>query len=120
MGPPTSDDWKEVDTLVKFLKIFYNATLRFSGSLYVTSNYFFNELVLIHSKLINLRKDGDYMVSSMAESMLKKFDKYWNIEKVNFLLFVAVVLDPRYKLAYVTFWFSRLYENNFTNEMREG
>ena len=32
---------------VKFLKLFYNATKRFSGSLYVTSNAFFDEIYMI-------------------------------------------------------------------------
>ncbi|KAM7481910.1 hypothetical protein LguiB_006493 [Lonicera macranthoides] len=108
--PPTNNDWREVESLVKFLKIFYNATLRFSGSLYVTSNYFFNELVFIHSKLLALKRDDNSFISKMAESMLKKFEKYWDIKKINLLLFVAVVLDPRYKLKYVIFWFGRLHK----------
>ena len=31
-----------------------------------------------------------------------KYKKYWgNIEKMNLLLFVAIVLDPRYKIKYI-------------------
>ena len=33
------------------------------------------------------------------------------------LLFVAVVLDPRYKLKYVTFWFGRLLKNDIAKKM---
>jgi hypothetical protein len=41
IGPPSLEDWKNDRTLVKFLKIFYTVTLRFYGSLHVTSNSFF-------------------------------------------------------------------------------
>ena len=34
-------DWEKIRVLSKFLKIFYDATLRFSGANYVTSNSFF-------------------------------------------------------------------------------
>ena len=34
--------------------------------------------------------------------MEKKFDKYWgNPEKMNLIMFLGLVLDPRYKLEYV-------------------
>ena len=42
--------------------------------------------------------------------MKKKIDKYWeSIDNINLMLFVAVVLDPRYKLKYVKFWFREWY-----------
>jgi len=49
----------------------------------------------------------------MASSMKIKFDKYWgNIEKQNILLYVAVVLDPRYKMKYVAFCLRKLYSED--------
>ncbi|KAL0552059.1 hypothetical protein IC582_011152 [Cucumis melo] len=40
----------------------------------------------------------------MANNMKAKFEKYWrNNEKNNFLLYVAIVLDPRKKLRFVSF-----------------
>ena len=45
LGPPDFKDWENVKVFVKFLKLFYEVTLRFSSSLYVTSNVFFHELV---------------------------------------------------------------------------
>uniref|UniRef100_A0A6N2L706 DUF659 domain-containing protein n=1 Tax=Salix viminalis TaxID=40686 RepID=A0A6N2L706_SALVM len=41
LGPPGLEDWESGRILVKFLKIFY--TLKFSVSLHMTSNSFFNE-----------------------------------------------------------------------------
>ena len=43
---PNYLDWENVKTFVKFLSIFYKATLRFSGSLFVTSNTYFHELIV--------------------------------------------------------------------------
>ena len=46
----------------------------------------------------------------MAVEMKKKYDKYWgSIDNINLMLFVAVVLDPRYRLKYVKFWFWEWY-----------
>ena len=40
----------------------------------------------------------------------KKHDKYWgSIDNINLMLFVAVVLDLRYRLKYVKFWFREWY-----------
>ncbi|KAH9782477.1 BED-type domain-containing protein [Citrus sinensis] len=38
VGPPGPDDWESAERIVKFLKVFYDATLLFSASLSVTSN----------------------------------------------------------------------------------
>ena len=42
IGPPNYLDWENVKTFVKFIGIFYEATLRFFGSLFVTSNIYFH------------------------------------------------------------------------------
>ena len=41
IGPLNYLDWENVKTFVKFFGIFYKATLRFFGSLFVTSNTFY-------------------------------------------------------------------------------
>ncbi|XP_075659325.1 zinc finger BED domain-containing protein RICESLEEPER 1-like [Castanea sativa] len=54
----------------------------------------------------------------MAVEMKKKYDKYWgSMDNINLMLFVAVVLDPRYRLKYVKFWFREWYENDKEDEM---
>lgn len=46
----------------------------------------------------------------MASNMRLKFDKYWgSLDKMNKVLFLAIVLDPRYKLDYVSFCFISIY-----------
>jgi hypothetical protein len=45
LGPPALEDWEKARSFVNFLKLFYTVTLKFSDSLYVTSNSFFHELI---------------------------------------------------------------------------
>ncbi|XP_059304020.1 zinc finger BED domain-containing protein DAYSLEEPER-like [Lycium ferocissimum] len=45
-------------------------------------------------------------MSEMATYMLRKFEKYWRSYSV--ILSMAIVLDPRYKLKFVKFCFTKL------------
>ncbi|KAL4579655.1 hypothetical protein LXL04_015811 [Taraxacum kok-saghyz] len=52
----------------------------------------------------------DEQKKRMAISMKAKYDKYWdNVDNMNYLLYVAVVLDPRNKLAYVSYCIELIY-----------
>ncbi|CAL5404674.1 unnamed protein product [Camellia sinensis] len=107
---PTTEDWDNCRVFLKFLRMFYNATKRFSGSLFVTSNTFYTEIFVIENMIGQLIKDNDPILSSMAKKMKEKFDKYWgNGDKINLLLYVAVVLDPRKKMAYLEFCFPTIF-----------
>ncbi|KAI3454733.1 hypothetical protein Pfo_011396 [Paulownia fortunei] len=113
IGPPMGIDWINDRNFVKFLKIFYHVTLKFSGSSYITSNIFFRELTTVHMGLSTMINRGDRHMTSMAIRMKEKFNKYWgSIDNINWLLFVAVVLDPRYKLKYINFGFATIYEGD--------
>ncbi|KAL5571371.1 hypothetical protein UlMin_020968 [Ulmus minor] len=47
----------------------------------------------------------------MVSNMKLKFDKYWgNPENINLLMFLAIVLDPRYKMGYVKFSLRYFYD----------
>uniref|UniRef100_A0A803N0A9 BED-type domain-containing protein n=1 Tax=Chenopodium quinoa TaxID=63459 RepID=A0A803N0A9_CHEQI len=48
----------------------------------------------------------DYL-KEMVKPMLEKFDKYWS--DYNLYLSCAAILDPRYKLKFVEYCFSKLY-----------
>ena len=111
IGSLSLEDWENAITLLKFLKIFYMITLKFSGSLHVTSNSFFNELIYMHTNLLQLCKSRDNLLSGMTMNMMSKFEKSWGCEaNQNFILYAANVLDPRLKLKYVKFCFGELYD----------
>ena len=56
---------------------------------------------------------SDKVIAVYACRMKEKFVKYWqNFSNVNYLLHVAIVLDPRYKMKYVKFCFKQVYESS--------
>ncbi|XP_031108585.1 zinc finger BED domain-containing protein RICESLEEPER 2-like [Ipomoea triloba] len=94
-------DWDSVNSLVKFLKCFYEMTIRISGSLYVTSNTFFSEISDLFCILKSM-VEADGAVKLMGANMKAKFEKYWgDIDKMNYMIFFANILDPRDKLEYM-------------------
>ena len=111
-GPPSNFDWKNVEVFVMFLKVFYNVTNKISGSLYVTANSFSHEMWGSNDLLIGWSNEHNSILCNMAINMKSKYDKYWgSIVKINKLVFLVVVLDPRYKLDYVGFCFESIHDD---------
>ncbi|KAM3378948.1 hypothetical protein P3S68_011361 [Capsicum galapagoense] len=99
-----NEDWENVRTMVKFLKTFYDLTLKVSGSKYVTTNAHFVEIAELDLILKEMIENEDSNLKKMAASMREKFRKYWgNPDKMNKMIFISSVLDPRSKLEYVPF-----------------
>ncbi|WOL07689.1 zinc finger BED domain-containing protein RICESLEEPER 2-like [Canna indica] len=73
-GVPTSEDWDSASMLSLFLKNFYEATNRMSGSLYVTCNHYRHEVVSMFSTLVECERDSNPRLQSMARKMREKFD----------------------------------------------
>ncbi|KAK2647712.1 hypothetical protein Ddye_015201 [Dipteronia dyeriana] len=110
IGPPIFEHWENAKVFVQFLKTFYDVTLQFSASLSVTSNLYFHKWSAINNQSTSMSGDGNHLVCEMASDMKCKFEKYWgSLETTNKLLIIAVVLDPRYKLQYVSYYFAVLY-----------
>ena len=115
---PTEIDWENACDLTKFLKCFYDATRRLYGSLYVTANIFFNEVRRIENTLSEWYNSSNVCLCSMAFKMKENFLKYWkSYIKVNKLLIIAVILDPRFKLRYIKFCYSKVHESEKVKEM---
>ncbi|KAL5563222.1 hypothetical protein UlMin_032969 [Ulmus minor] len=63
-------------------------------------------------KAQELGKDPSTLLGAMAFSMQQKFDKYWgNLEKMNVLLYIATILNPRCKMEAIKHGFGFLYDN---------
>lgn len=91
-----------MEMYVEVLKVFYILTKKFSGSLYVTCNTFFKEIMTIKTAIAKLENSDDHKLKVLASGMNKKYDKYWGkFEKINSLLLYVNVLDPCYKFVYV-------------------
>ncbi|CAA7043138.1 unnamed protein product [Microthlaspi erraticum] len=110
VGPPTESSWDEVERFVKFLRIFFNSTLRFSASKTVTSTICYEEVVNIERNLILLSNNKDVQVRQEATTMRLKFEKYWDgLINMNPLVIIACVFDPRNKMRFATRCFDSLY-----------
>ncbi|CAE5959417.1 unnamed protein product [Arabidopsis arenosa] len=115
LGPPTSVDWDDVTRLVGFLEGFYQSTLVFSAYSKVTSNTCYDEICTIEAHLTAMKKSQDKDVQSMVTPMKEKFDKYWDgVKKINKMLIIASVLDPRCKMEFVTSCFEDKYGKGST------
>ncbi|XP_019184812.1 PREDICTED: zinc finger BED domain-containing protein RICESLEEPER 2-like [Ipomoea nil] len=109
-GTPKEEDWGNVRKVSKFLQRFYEFTLKVSGTTYVTSNVYFPEICELYCTLCDWIKSDDEQFSAMAKRMKEKFEKYWgNVERMNMILYVATVLDPRRKYVFADFCFKRMY-----------
>ena len=125
VGPPTSADWDKVESLVKFLVIFYNSTLVVSASNSPSSYKCYNEIVTITRNVskISSAPGDDETLRLKALTMMGKLRKYWNpfsevseFEttkskscKMNKLLIVVTVFDPRKKMNFANLFFEKLY-----------
>ncbi|XP_028768435.1 zinc finger BED domain-containing protein RICESLEEPER 2-like [Neltuma alba] len=109
-GPPNKQAWHKAQVFLTFLKVFFDVTLLFSSSLTVTANICFHQIALIHELLDETTQSDDSLLREMSLSMKMKYDKYWGAaDNLNPLLIIAVILDPRYKLAYINHVFEQLF-----------
>ncbi|KAH0698365.1 hypothetical protein KY285_015061 [Solanum tuberosum] len=105
-----SSDWEGVKRITKFLEMFFNLTLKISGSRYVTSNLHFLEICQVGVYLNQLISNEDHVLAKMAENMMEKFDKYWgDTEKMNKMVFIPCVLDPRHKFSTLGFALKKMF-----------
>jgi hypothetical protein len=100
-GAPTHGDWVYIREFKKFLKYFYDLTNKVSGTKYITSNTFFEEIAAVSYLLGEWSEHvicgDDEIFKTMAIKMKDKYDKYWgDPEKMNKYIFIAAILDPRY------------------------
>ena len=76
LGSPCMCDFQNCRAFVTFLRLFYNTTKKFSGSLYVTSNVFYDEIFVIQERISNLVKSQNTLLKNIATNMQTKFEKY--------------------------------------------
>ncbi|KAK8918295.1 hypothetical protein KSP39_PZI021901 [Platanthera zijinensis] len=101
--------WQRFVKIKNILEVFESATKLFSGTSYPTSNLFLPALIAIKEVLDKASISDDEFVRGMAKPMKNKFDKYWS--DCSLIMSLAIVLDPRRKLLFITYAFNKLYNN---------
>ena len=96
--------------------MFFNLTLKISGSRYVTSNLYFLEICQVGVYLKQLISIEDKVLVDMTLAMKENFDKYWgDTDKMNKMLFILRVLDPRHKFSTHSFALKKLFADKGEN-----
>lgn len=114
VGPPCEADWEKATVFVRFLKVFFDVTVRVSATNHPTASKAFHDIVSIKAEIEDFftephnleASDGgiesieaEKVLFDMAVKMKAKYKKYFtSLDDMNQLLLVALVLDPRYKL----------------------
>nr|KAJ0202220.1 hypothetical protein LSAT_V11C600333530 [Lactuca sativa] len=114
---PSEDEWNMASNVCEKLKLFYQVTEKFSGTKYPTSNIFFPLICDMKLSLLSWSVSDNNVIKSMASTMLTKFEKYWNV--IHNVMSVAIVLDPRYKLKLINYFFPKLYGNEARSEIMQ-
>ncbi|KAK1609538.1 hypothetical protein QYE76_033211 [Lolium multiflorum] len=121
-GVPDEQDWDNSKKMAEFLRHFSDLTVRVSASLNVTANTFFHEIGEVNLLVRGWLESEDSLQRDMGKRMKEKYDKYWGKwhendpekergkgkdktkekKNINLMIFIATVLDPRYKLSEYT------------------
>ncbi|XP_024993945.1 zinc finger BED domain-containing protein RICESLEEPER 2-like [Cynara cardunculus var. scolymus] len=103
---PSEEDWRMATNVCDKLGLFYRVTETFSRTKYPTSNMFFPLICEIKLSIKSWEDDQNDVIRNMASSLLLKFDKYWGV--IHDVMSVAIVLDPRYKLKLINYFFPKI------------
>nr|XP_027094075.1 zinc finger BED domain-containing protein RICESLEEPER 2-like [Coffea arabica] len=98
-GMPNRDDWQKVEWFIQILRHLYGLTLHLSCSRHVTTNTIFARLFEVHHLLSEWQDSTEMGISSMARRLREKYTNYWGkYKEMNLVIYLALILDPRYKL----------------------
>lgn len=111
---PSVEDWKQIETLCTYLKPLFDTATLLTTATAPTTNTFFHEAWKIQLELARAATSEDPFVSTLTKSMQENFDKYW--KSSCFILAIAVVMDPRFKMKLVEFSFSKIYGDDVARE----
>ncbi|KAK4425515.1 hypothetical protein Salat_1745500 [Sesamum alatum] len=106
---PSAEDRTKAEKVCSVLELFWTATHIVSGSDYPTSNLFLNEVSRVKVLLDKKTLEHNIFIRDMVARMNVKFDKYWG--ETNLLMSIAAVLDLRYMLRALEFYFPRRYSS---------
>nr|GEU68328.1 hypothetical protein [Tanacetum cinerariifolium] len=115
---PSNEDWDNVTAVCEVLKVFKVCTNIISGSDYTTANLYLKEVYKVKQIIDKSALLRNEFICEMTEAVKEKFDEYWG--ECHLLMAIAVVLDPRMKMWYVTFFYKKLYlANEVLNNTKE-
>lgn len=113
----TDTEWDSVHIITGYLKILVEINNVLSRNKNPTANIYFPEICYVHIQLIEWSKTTDDLACAVASKIKAKFDKYWS--KCSLALAVAVILDPRFKMKLVEYYYSQIYGSTAMDRIKE-
>lgn len=113
----SEEEWEWMNSITGFLKLFVEITTSITSNKSPTSNIYFPEICDAHLQLIEWCKSSDEFVRSMALKMKSKFEIYWN--KCSLSLAIAAILDPRFKMPLVQYYYQEIYGSSADDHIKE-
>ncbi|XP_039066489.1 zinc finger BED domain-containing protein RICESLEEPER 1-like [Hibiscus syriacus] len=114
----SDEEWERASSITGYLKMLVEIINVFSGNKCPTANIYFPEICHVHIQLIEWCKSADDFLCSLATKMKAEFDKYWS--KCSLALAVAVILDPRFKMKLVEYYYSQIYGSTALERIKEA
>ncbi|XP_042065979.1 zinc finger BED domain-containing protein RICESLEEPER 1-like isoform X2 [Salvia splendens] len=110
-------EWEWASSIAGFLKFLLDFTTIVVGNKYATANIFFSEICDMHIQLIEWCRSPDDFLSSVALKMKDRFDTYWS--KCSLGLAIAAILDPRFKMKLVEYYYGQIYASTAPDRIKE-
>lgn len=112
---PSDKDWALARVMAEKFKVFYKVTLLFYGTKYPTANLYFPNICEIRIAIDQWLVSEQREVRLMAQKMSARFDKYWTT--IHGMMALATILDPRYKMHLIEYYFPLIYKDNHSSEV---
>ncbi|KAL6137940.1 hypothetical protein ACLB2K_063229 [Fragaria x ananassa] len=103
---PSEQDWNLVVEIAEKLQLLFKETELLFGTKYPIANLLFPKICQIKLAISKWLQSDFSEVVEMAKKMEEKFEKYWGVIGT---IAIATILDPRYKLKLIEFYFKQVY-----------
>ncbi|GAB4857221.1 hypothetical protein Ancab_040519 [Ancistrocladus abbreviatus] len=113
----SEEEWEWASSVTGYLKLFVEITTVFTGNKNPTANIYFPDICDVHVQLIEWCKSSDKFINAMAFKMKDKFDNYW--KKCCLSLAIAAILDPRFKMKLVEYYYPQIFGNSAQDHIKE-
>ncbi|XP_059643669.1 zinc finger BED domain-containing protein RICESLEEPER 1-like [Cornus florida] len=114
---PSEEEWGLAQEICDKLKEIHSVIDFCSGTTNTIANHFFPMVCEIRQRLYKWVMDPSKVISKMASDMMEKFEKYWS--GCHMMVATAVVLDPRYKMKMVEYYYSLIYGQDAETEIEK-
>ncbi|CAH9099097.1 unnamed protein product [Cuscuta epithymum] len=109
-------EWEWLSSLTGYIKLLVEVTKIFSANKHLTANVYFPEVCDIHKQLTEWCKSSDEFLGDIANKMKTKFDQFWS--KCSQSLAIAAILDPRFKMKLVEFYYPQIYGSDAPDHIK--